>query len=388
MSRAGFGPAAWSLATLLLFTATLSGCAKTLKRPTMGDCLKADPVQWSEAASQSLRVAAFENRRLYGIGAGGKARTFTPAPTPADSAAVVSYPDPHRYGGAPTGFARIAGRSYVYDNALYVLVRTFEGDEAAARKVLQTLVALQRPDGAWGFSFNIRGDGFYNVDYVRTGAVSWVVYALARYASRFGDRRFVPAMKRGAAWLLGRRDPRSGLFLGGQGRWLPGGARFEPGYVADWASTEHNVDMWFTLRGLASADPRGPWRAFVRTDHLGKAISDTLLLPKEGRYAQGLQRRGLDMQSALDAAGTWSAIFELGRNHPQRARRLIQYVDRRHGAVQDGWPIWRPYRGKAHQLRFVEGSIPAPAGGRGRFTTHDPGPDLSGMCRRRAAALQ
>jgi len=87
---------------------------------------------------------------------------------------VVSYPEPRRYGGGPTSFERMAGRSFVYDNALYVLLRSFEGQEVAARQVLQTIAALQRPDGAWGFSFNIRGDGFYNVDYVRTGAVAWV----------------------------------------------------------------------------------------------------------------------------------------------------------------------------------------------------------------------
>jgi hypothetical protein len=32
-------------------------------------------------------------------------------------------------------------------------------------------------------------------------------------------------------------------------------------------------------------------------------------------------------------------------------------VDRQHRSVQDGWPIWRPYRDPAHALWFVEGSV-------------------------------
>ncbi len=357
MSQTGLWPAARMFAVLVFVAVLGTGCTSILKRPAMGQCLKADPVQWSERASASLKVAPFERRQMYGAGEAGKPRPFMPGAVPRDSVAVVSYPEPRRYAGAPTGFDRIGGRSFIYDNALYVLVRTFEGEEDAARKVLQTIAALQRPDGAWGFSFNIRGDGFYNVDYVRTGAVAWVVYAIARYTSRFGDRRFVPAMRRGAAWLLGRRDPKSGLFLGGQGRWPPGDAHFEPGHVADWASTEHNVDIWFTLRALAAADQRGTWRSLIRPDGFGDALTRHLWLPKEGRYARGLQRRGLDMKSALDASGTWTAIFELGRNRPQRAKQLIAWVDREHQTVQDGWRIWRPYRDPAHALWFVEGSV-------------------------------
>ena len=342
---------------LTLSSLTLLGCTTALQRPTSGRCADADPTVWAQSASRSLRVAAFERRAMYGVGRPEAPRRFTLGPAPADSVAVVSYPEPGRFSGGPDGFGRMANRSYVYDNALYVLVRSFEGKEVDARRVLQTLAALQRPDGAWGFSFNIRGDGFYNVDYLRTGAIAWVVYAMARYTRRFGDRRFVPAMRRGGKWLLGQRDKGTGLFRGGSGRWLPGGSRFEAGHLADWAATEHNVDVWFTLRALAQTDPRGGWRAQVQPDRLGKAMADILYIDKAGRYARGLQPGGLDTVSALDAAGTWTAIFELGRGRPEIARRLLHWVDRHHRLAQDGWQGWQPEPGPKHAIWFVEGSV-------------------------------
>ena len=348
------GPARLVTAALLLLA---TGCTTALQRPTSGRCAGADPTEWGRAASASMTVASFEHRAMYGVGRPGKPRAFAPRPAPADSVAAISYPEPGRFSGGPDDFGRMVNRSYIYDNALYVLVRTFEGEEDAARRVLQTLVALQRPDGAWGFSFNIRGDGFYDIDYLRTGAVAWVVYAMARYTRRFGDRRFVPAMRRGGKWLISQRDPRSGLFRGGSGRWVPGTGTFEAGYVTDWASTEHNVDVWFTLRALAVTDPRGDWRAMLRPDGLGKAMQDVLFMEKAGRYARGLQPGGLDTISALDASGTWTSIFELGRGRPEIARRLLAWVDQHHKGAQDGWQVWRPESGPANAIWFVEGSV-------------------------------
>lgn len=340
----------------LLVTSTL-GCTTALQRPTSGHCAHADPTDWGRAASASLKVAAFQHRAMYGVGRPGKPRPFVPKPPPSDSMAAVSYPEPERFSGGPDGFERMANRSYVYDNALYVLVRTYEGEEEAARRVLQTLAALQRPDGAWGFSFNIRGDGFYNVDYLRTGAIAWVVYAMARYTRRFGDRRFVGAMRRGARWLVAQRDPVTGLFRGGSGRWVPGTGAFEASYVTDWASTEHNVDVWFTLRALAQTDRRGGWQAMVQPDGLGKAMQDVLFMANAGRYARGLQPEGLDTISALDASGTWTSIFELGRGRPEVARRLLAWIDQHHKGVQDGWQIWRPESAPVPGIWFVEGSV-------------------------------
>ncbi len=349
-----------SLAAALLASLLCVACHSPLVRPADGSCVAADPALWQRHALGSLTVKPFRARRLYGIATGRESVVFEPAEVPQDSVAVVSYPVPDRFDGGPYGFDAMASRSFVYDNALYVILKTVQGDCASARRVLQTLVALQRADGAWGASFNLEGRPFYNVGYVRSGHVAWVAYAMALYAVRFKDKRFVVAMRKAASWLLARRDPKTGLVLGGLGRFRPGGG-FDRHDVADWASTEHNVDLWFALRAFAVADPEGGWARHLQPDELGDAIEKHLFIPAQGRYARGLRSDGLDKVSALDAAGTWSALFELGRGRVEVAERMLVWLESHHGHQQDGWQAWRPYgadeASDRQRLWFVEASV-------------------------------
>ncbi len=304
-------------------------------------------------ASQSLRVAAFAERPLYDVDGKGGA-TKLPTPSCPDCAAVVSYPDPNRHRGGPGGFERMANRSYTYDNALVALVRIGEGRHRDARRILATLAALQRSDGGWGFSFNIRGDGFYNAGYVRSGVVAWILYAFARYTELSGDRAFVPVMRKAGGWLAARRDPRNGLIRGGLGRWLLGGRRYEPGFVATWASTEHNVDAWFALRLAARVDPAGRWLSHAG---LGAAIHQHLWLPDEGRFARGTDGAKVDRVTALDAAGTWSALFAVASGRPERARGGLTWASRTLGFNEAGWRAHRPDNEVSERLWFVEASV-------------------------------
>lgn len=231
-------PRAWLAATCLSFVVSV-GCSAsdrgdtTIVLPSDGHCDEIDVWKWATMASESLTTRPFVSRPLYDLDAADRPVVFTPGPC-ALCEAVVSYPDPLRHRGAPDGFERMKGRSYLYDNALYALLRTAEGRQSSARAVLDTLVALQRSDGAWGFSFMIEGGGFYNAGYVRSGAVAWVVYAMARYELRFSDDRYRSAMRRAGAWLSGRIDRPHGLIRGGLGRWVDDGAHFDPLHVAPW----------------------------------------------------------------------------------------------------------------------------------------------------------
>ena len=234
------------------------------------------------------------------------------------------------------------------------LVRLSEGRKEESRQLLSTLAALQDAQGAWGFSFNVRGDGFYNAGYIRTGVVSWVLYAMARYTEVTADRRFVPNMRRAGAWLKAQLDPSNGLIRGGKGRWVNGGARFEPTHVATWASTEHNVDAWFALRLAVKLDPQGPW---PDPSALQKAIASRLWMAGQGRYARGIQGTKRDTVVALDAAGTWSALHAIASRQTSRAVRALTFVDERLGFQEAGWHAHRPDSEVGVDLWFVEGSV-------------------------------
>ncbi len=346
-------------ATLSLATA-LGSCGAPIGRPTEGPCAAADPRVQAEKARASLVFRGFRARPMYDVDFDGRPVPFLPRAAPADSQAVVSYPDPQRHPGGE-GLEHLSGRSFVYDDALAALMLTAEGDRAGARRILQTLAALQRPDGAWGFSFEIQGDGFYNFQYVRSGAVAWCVYAFARYVERFGDPHMLLPAIRGGEWLLRQRDPQTGLVRGGFGRWLDA-QRFDPQFVADWASTEHQVDTWFALHALAAADPSGRWAILAGVDTVGSAVEANLFMHRQERYAQGRQLGGTsvtghDPESALDAAGVWTALYAVAQRRPHDADSLLEWVDRHHRFDLDGWTAWRPYIESPPETWFVEGSL-------------------------------
>ena len=270
-----------------------------------------------------------------------------------DCLAVVSYPEPKRFAGGPSGFSRMKDRSFVYDNALSALVATALGRQADARALLNTLVVLQRSDGAWGFSFHIKGDGFYNQGYVRAGVVAWALYAMARYNQVFRDGRYRRSMRRAGAWLASHQDPNSGLIRGGQGRWGHQN-RFEPNYLAQWVSTEHNVDAYFALRLAKRVDPDGGW---LSAGLLANAIHDSLWISEQGRFARGMSPKGLDRVTSLDAAGSWSALFAFATGRVERAKQALTWIDQKLRFTTSTGPRWRPSDQVKRAVWFVEASV-------------------------------
>jgi hypothetical protein len=339
---------------VLIVQAALAACGapEHLELPSDGRCDAPDVWKWATMASDSLSTLPFKPRPMFQADDHGAPVPFSPGPC-AGCEAVRSYPAPHRHEGGPPGFERMATRSFVYDNALYALLRTAEGRQSQARAVLDTLVALQREDGGWGFSFDLVG-GFYDAGYVRTGAVAWVLYAMARYDERFGEGRYRQPMRRAGRYLAGQLDGKRVLLRGGYGRWVDDGGRFERTYVASWMSTEHNIDAVFALEAARRVDPEGDWKG---ARAISAAIESSLYLPERGHYGRGMQPGGVDTVVALDAAGTWSALFELARGRPARALDLISRVDALLGGREGPWRTWRPGDDAKGATWFVEGSV-------------------------------
>ena len=170
---------------------------------------------------------------LMGPGAGGAC---------AAGALVVSYAVP---AGDP---AAISGRAWTYDSAVTAAAVAADGQEQAARRILDVLARVQRPDGGLAASYAV--DGTHPDTLMRTGAVAWVGLAAAEYRRAFCASRYDGLLVGVARWLLERRvssptSPARGLLTGGPD--------------VNWVSTEHNLEARaFFARLDDVADGRGP----------------------------------------------------------------------------------------------------------------------------------
>ncbi len=342
---------------VLLFCTGLASCTATLPRPQSGICRDAAARPWLERAARSIALRPYRPGPGYDVDLAGRAVPLPSNRVSPEALAVVSYPDPGRFSGAPSGFQELANRSFVYDDALFVLWALGNGRTDEARRVLLTLQSLQNPDGTWGFSFAIHSDGFYNAGYVRAGAVAWVAYAAASYQIRSGDQQFSPLLERALRWLL-QAEAGKGLVRAGRGRWLADG-RFDPSWPAEFTATEHQIDAWFALRAAATADPAMAQRLDLQggASRIRKQMNELLWLPHQGRFAQGIAGADLDHASALDASGTWGALWALANGDRRRAEAALAHVDSHHALVVLGWPGWRPYQPGAPETWFVEGGL-------------------------------
>jgi len=336
---------------LLLLPLLAAGCARSIPAAQVA-CTSEEPAVVAAAASASLPIRRWGGGTLVDADGAPFVATFPEGFSSGE--AVESWPGAAAIAGAPPAFRRLAGRSFVYDDALLALERTARGDAAGAAQVLATLAALQLGDGAWGFAFSL-DEPFYDAGYVRAGTVAFAVYAFARYAERFGDHRFRAYAGRGADWLLAQRDPATGLVRAGRGRWLDRGATFEAGYRADFFATEHQIDAFFALAALGRVDPGGPWAAGAAA--LERAILDRLWDDEAGRFLQGRGADGSpDPTSALDAAGAWGALFHLASGRRVEALRALDHVERHHRRGDRLLPRIGP-DGAGPDTHFVEGAI-------------------------------
>lgn len=349
------------LAVLALGLLAQACAPNNLLRPTEGRCSKPAVTEAVQASARWLQLVPYAPARPYDVGAKGEAIPLALRPVPEGAKAVLSYPQPRKHPGGEAAFHRLHRRSFTYDNALAILWLLTQHRADEARQIAQTLAVLQRDDGAWGFGFATHGDGFVNAGYVRTGTVAFVVYALLRYQQASGDASFAPQWRDGVRWLIAQRRHPAGLLVAGEGRWLSG-ERFQPAWRADFAATEHQIDAWFAFVAAERTDPAWAEAHDVRSHRLAlaAAMQRVLWLADERRFAQGARADyGVDMGSALDAAGTWGALWWLAQGDAARAGDALRWAEVTHRIELHGWHGLRPYLTEPPATWFVEGSVAA-----------------------------
>lgn len=192
--------------------------------------------------------------------------------------------------------------SYVYDQALALLVALGQRDKALADELLQGLIATQESEGVAAGAFrsytdqrNVRtgSQDFY------VGSNSFVAYALLKYFQMYGDEHDVRVVIARVLDFIERHKTNSGDAAG----LYRGGIVLREGELRSiaWHSTEHNTDLWhvFELAGRVFDD------AYLdKANRLAATIVDKLWNEKNRRFDQGFG----DENKALDTA-SWGAIF-------------------------------------------------------------------------------
>ncbi|PID31408.1 hypothetical protein CR983_01135 [Candidatus Saccharibacteria bacterium] len=208
--------------------------------------------------------------------------------------------------------------TYLYDQALALMVAVGADDRAMADRLLDGLQAVQIPAGqphagafpssAHQLDPNNRQPTHY------TGGNAFVAYALIRYQERYGDTHGVsgtlaPLMQ----WIASMKTTSgdgTGLYRGG----------FRNNAPITWHSTEHNIDLWHVFERGARVLGNDEYKQ--EADALAKTIVSKLWNDAEGRFDQGLN----DSTKALDTS-SWGSVFLNAIGEREKAVSALRFVD-------------------------------------------------------------
>ncbi|EMX7448028.1 prophage tail fiber N-terminal domain-containing protein [Escherichia coli] len=248
-------------------------------------------------------------------------------------------------------------RCYTYDQACAALALMAQNHEAVERYVTG-LCALVGENGGIKFFVN-RLSAQSSRKYYRTGNAAWVLYALAFYLSKYptGSNAELARAKlnAGLTWLDGLKvdasgDPRHGLYMGGNGKYLEDGS-FDPNYVATWCALEHNVDIYFLFELVGRLTDFTGYE--LRATTLAANIVEKFWIESEGRFRQGVHIDGPDNAAALDQS-SWGGIFAV-KAAPELAEKCRRYMERfRFGTLEStGYTPYHPDYGYSGHSRGV-----------------------------------
>ena len=262
---------------------------------------------------------------------------------------VVSYRVPK----AAEAYRYVFSKASLYDNALAVISLSMVEEFSAAERIIDGASRVLSPDGDLWFMYNTH-DSWPNVHdhhgaIVRSGASAWLGYAITYYlttrlvhAPDLFDRdgqavEYLGIARSIADRILSRQvtdrsDPRHGFITGGEGRYeyrRNGESQaieevFLPGTI-QWASVEHNIDIYFFLRDLARLTRAKKYESAARL--VRQAILNKAWNAKIGQLNRGQRLAGADPAKALDCA-SWGAMFLEAIDEKRKAKIALEQVSR------------------------------------------------------------
>ena len=218
-------------------------------------------------------------------------------------------------------------RTWAYDVGLALLVFATSGDWDIVDEMLHRLMLDQNTDGSWNFSYDIYIGKLFH-DYVRTGAMGWVVWGicyalLIRTDGKDKTAEWLEMLEKGGSWLLSRQvtnkdDPRYGLLRGGYGV-------YDNDYnytdvEIEWCSVEHQCSSLQALEGCALVLKKKKYK------EAAELVRDQLFLKcydaENGRFYLGIIGRKPDEAWALDCT-TWAGMLIFSVVHSDCAKTCL-----------------------------------------------------------------
>ena len=228
----------------------------------------------------------------------------------------------------------VFSKASLYDNALAIIAFSMVGEYSLSERIIEASSRVLSPDNDLWFTFNTHNSWPNRNDHsgaiVRSGASAWLGYAITFYLkSRLTDNPNLLQQDHAAMnhlrlaqsitdkillrQITDRSDPRYGFFTGGEGRysyrWNKDAKDVEEYFIpgpVQWASLEHNIDIYFLLRDLAVLT--GKEKYSTSADILKQSMVDKSWNAESGQLNRGQRKDGADTAKALDCA-SWGAVF-------------------------------------------------------------------------------
>ncbi len=205
-------------------------------------------------------------------------------------------------------------------------------------------VGTPQPAGSLSFSYDVYY-GQVGEAYIRTGAMAWLIYAIARYIQFTQDFSPVPTLISMIDFLLtlqsADNDLRKGFFYLGYGEYANPGYQFVPGLEKS-CSTEHNLDVYFAFYVASQI------LALAATQQLkvgaitqATATSYQNLATQIGDIAEWLGSNLLAMLYTAPSASAWGAstAYPLGAQvQDSNGNQQKCIVAGTSGTAQPAWP--------------------------------------------------
>lgn len=219
-------------------------------------------------------------------------------------------------------------RCYTYDQAVALTALCTANDQVSAEYLARGMVTIFEQNGGKIPAWVHHQSGICDdPTYMRTGGLAWALYALAFFAWKYPDSTLIstihPMIDALSAeimsYIVTAPGYQQGAVRGGRGRYNLTTWVYDPTYVVQWCSTEHNLDAWFALN--LAGNVRNNATFLTAAETIKTALLTNFWDQDRARFVQGISNQSkFDTADALDCH-SWGGIW-------------LQMVDEREMAIR------------------------------------------------------